>query len=282
MDVLVRGARDEDKEPVLEFTKDTWEWGDYIKDVWDKWLHDENGKLLVAEVDKKPIGILHISFLPDNSAWLEGLRVHKEYRRRGIAKRLNQKAFEIIRKKGINAVRLVIVSWNKPSVNLAIKLGFNVACRYISFWLRYNFLPNITSDNIAIQVINDKLEIWKRIMKYLGEKCNLIAYRWEWVKAEPDTIEYALQNDIWTCSLVNGKAIIYKVEENRGISIKFIENIELKTLLSFFNYVRKQYNLKENFHINVVLPETHPFAKEFYMLPNYEKETFLIFELKVQ
>ncbi|MHA1677037.1 MAG: hypothetical protein ACTSU6_07665, partial [Candidatus Njordarchaeales archaeon] len=137
-------------------------------------------------------------------------------------------------------------------------------------------------DNITIQVINDKLEIWKRIMKYLREKCNLIAYRWEWVKAEPDTIGYALQNDIWTCSLVNGKAIIYKVEENRGISIKFIEDIELKTLLSFFNYIRKQHNLKENFHISVVLPETHPFAKEFYMLPNYEKETFLIFELKVQ
>jgi hypothetical protein len=45
----IRAATKADKEEVLRFCIDTFEWGDYIDQVWDLWYSDRNGVLLVAE-----------------------------------------------------------------------------------------------------------------------------------------------------------------------------------------------------------------------------------------
>ena len=37
---IVRPARAVDKDAVLAFTQNTWEWGDYISYVWEQWLAD--------------------------------------------------------------------------------------------------------------------------------------------------------------------------------------------------------------------------------------------------
>ena len=56
----VRRAREEDRDAVLAFSSQTWEWGDYIAYVWDEWLHDENGALFVATLDRQPVGIANL------------------------------------------------------------------------------------------------------------------------------------------------------------------------------------------------------------------------------
>ena len=38
---------------VLRFCVNTFEWGDYIDQVWDFWISDRNGVLLVAEHDEE-------------------------------------------------------------------------------------------------------------------------------------------------------------------------------------------------------------------------------------
>jgi hypothetical protein len=47
--VKIRFALPSDKENVLRFCANTFEWGDYIDQVWDSWYLDQNGVLLVAE-----------------------------------------------------------------------------------------------------------------------------------------------------------------------------------------------------------------------------------------
>src|SRR5256885_13713219 len=90
MDQLaVRAARQEDREAVLAFCAATWEWGDYIEDVWDRWLNDPKGSLFVATLDGQPVGISHMQMLTPTDAWLEGLRVDPDYRQQGIAKALS-------------------------------------------------------------------------------------------------------------------------------------------------------------------------------------------------
>jgi len=48
----IRPAAKADKEEVLKFCIDTFEWGDYIDQVWDLWYSDRNGVLLLAEDQK--------------------------------------------------------------------------------------------------------------------------------------------------------------------------------------------------------------------------------------
>ena len=49
----IRHATESDKGEVLRFCANTFEWGDYIDQVWDFWISDRNGVLLVAEHDEE-------------------------------------------------------------------------------------------------------------------------------------------------------------------------------------------------------------------------------------
>lgn len=85
----VRRVREGDRGFVLGYCQDTFGWGDYIGDVWDDWQSD--GGFLACEdcapassSPPGPVGVCHMHMSP-GQAWIEGIRVHPQHRRRGIA-----------------------------------------------------------------------------------------------------------------------------------------------------------------------------------------------------
>ena len=117
--MIIRKANNNDKNEVLKFCKNTFSWGDYIHTVWDTWLNDPYGLLLVLEIyDKdqklKPIAISHIIRCPNNFLWIEGIRVNQKYRRQGIASSLLKYMIDIGLKMG-NKEANAIVSFNNLS-----------------------------------------------------------------------------------------------------------------------------------------------------------------------
>jgi RimJ/RimL family protein N-acetyltransferase len=117
--VDIRPASAEDREAVLEFCENTWEWGDYIEHVWDKWLHDANGRLFVAVVDERPVGLTHMQMMSETEAWLEGWRVDPRYRQRGLARELNLAAQAEAMRRGATTVRLATEAKNTRSRHLS-------------------------------------------------------------------------------------------------------------------------------------------------------------------
>src|SRR5579859_2449983 len=114
----VRRAREEDREAVLAFCDQTWEWGDYIAYVWDEWLHAENGVLLVATLDGQPVGIANLRMLTAGEAWLEGMRVDPAHRQHGIANALFEAQIaEALRRNALTA-RLITESTNTAAIRL--------------------------------------------------------------------------------------------------------------------------------------------------------------------
>ena len=81
----LREAESSDKSQILEFCKNTFSWGDYISDVWDYWSLE--GNLLVLTENKIPVAISHGSF-NEKQLWIEGIRVDKNFRRKGFARHL--------------------------------------------------------------------------------------------------------------------------------------------------------------------------------------------------
>lgn len=117
--VEIRPASEDDRDAVLEFCENTWEWGDYIEHVWDNWLHDGNGRLFVAVVDGCPVGLTHMQMMSETEAWLEGLRVDPRYRQRGLARELNLAAQAEAMRRGATTVRLATEANNTRSRHLS-------------------------------------------------------------------------------------------------------------------------------------------------------------------
>jgi ribosomal protein S18 acetylase RimI-like enzyme len=122
--LTIRLAQPEDKAAVLAFCAQTWEWGDYIADVWDQWLTDPGGKLLVAVLDGRPVGLEHLRLLAPGECWLEGMRVDPVVRGQGIAGRLNEYAMQEARKQGATVARLATHAENVVAQRLLERSGF--------------------------------------------------------------------------------------------------------------------------------------------------------------
>ncbi len=118
-EVVIRQARAEDREAVLAFCAHTWDWGDYIERVWDEWLHNPAGLLLVALMGDQPVGLLHMQMLNETEAWQEGMRIDPAYRKQGIAKQMSMEASAEAMRRGATVVRLLIESTNVPSISMA-------------------------------------------------------------------------------------------------------------------------------------------------------------------
>lgn len=128
--IHIRPARAEDKDAVLAFCRNTFSWGDYIADVWDDWLTLADGQLLVATNDGQPIGIVHVALLKENVAWMEGMRVHPDYRRQGVASMLDARAVEFARKCGCTAARLVTSTKNIAAQSMLESSNYQRVARF--------------------------------------------------------------------------------------------------------------------------------------------------------
>lgn len=120
----IRVARQEDREAILAFCANTWEWGDYIEYVWDEWLDKPEGVLFVATVDGQPVGIAHIRMLNKTDAWLEGMRVDPAYRHHGLATALHNATLLEAMRRGATSARLITESTNTASISLTERSFF--------------------------------------------------------------------------------------------------------------------------------------------------------------
>ncbi len=114
----IRPAQAQDKDTVLAFCQNTWDWGDYIDRVWDDWLVDPQGKLFVAVTDGRPSGVTHLRMINETDAWLEGLRVDPSYRHQGIAVQLHMAMIEEALRRGATNARLTTESTNTGAIHI--------------------------------------------------------------------------------------------------------------------------------------------------------------------
>lgn len=95
--------------------------GDYINDIGEKYM--DLGNVYVAETDHI-IGFQHIQDVPDGSIYLSGLRILKEYRRRGIAGGMIETVNREWAERGKKYARALVEVDNAPSLALMSELGF--------------------------------------------------------------------------------------------------------------------------------------------------------------
>lgn len=123
-ELIVRRARPEDRDAVLAFCAHTWDDGDYIEDVWDEWLAEEDGALLVGVLDGRPVALERVRMVSKDEAWLEGMRVDPAYRRHGFGRVMVSRGLVTARELGATVARLLTSSTNVASQGLVERFGF--------------------------------------------------------------------------------------------------------------------------------------------------------------
>lgn len=156
----IRKAKNSDKKEVLNFCKNTFDWGDYIDRVWDFWENDSSGLLLVYEfydndkLESLPIAISHISVCPNNLLWIEGMRVNRKYRNQGISSSLLKYMLDFGLEKGLKEANAIVSFSNIASQKMLEKQGF-----YQLFKLKYYSIELKKIDKTRYSSMQIKLKL---------------------------------------------------------------------------------------------------------------------------
>ncbi|HEC83492.1 MAG TPA: GNAT family N-acetyltransferase, partial [Firmicutes bacterium] len=131
----LRDARNADKKVVLDFCRNTWPgYGDFIPQVWDRWIRQRRGRFIVAELEGQPVGIAKITDFGYGEIWLEGLRVDPRHRRKGIARAINREVLRTLKLIKPRVARFCTAQSNRASRKIGSQYGFSVIARFRYYW----------------------------------------------------------------------------------------------------------------------------------------------------
>jgi ribosomal protein S18 acetylase RimI-like enzyme len=131
--VVCRPALAKDKAEVMEISSHIWEGGDYLPHVWDEWLADPEGMLGVAELTGRVVGVFKLTKFQVDEWYMEGLRVHPDFRDRGVASHIQNYILETWRRMGGGVVRLVTASSNVKVHHMCEQSGFKRIAEFIPY-----------------------------------------------------------------------------------------------------------------------------------------------------
>lgn len=129
MALEIRPARPEDQDAVGAFCSTIWAGQDYVPRLWEEWLHDPQGLLLVATWEEVPVAVARAAFYSPGEAWMEGMRVDPEYRRQGISGALSGALLEACRQRGARVARLMTMWNNTPVHRICQHLGLELVLK---------------------------------------------------------------------------------------------------------------------------------------------------------
>ena len=302
----IRPATKEDKEEVLRFCIDTFEWGDYIVQVWDLWHSDRNGVLLVAEEEeysvhnKKQtyvIAVSHVYLCPNKrNVWLEGIRVNPNYRRRSVATQLLYKMISYGKEQGAIEASAIVADNNIASQLMMERNGFAA----ISKWSFYSVdkIPRRV-DKVKPRSKVATFKDTKMISNYLRRsevyksagKTYVNSWRWYYLDLYSSTLADLIKNEkvlVIGNDPIEGIAIIDKERHwnknnNNTFQIVYLDASDaslLKDLISFaINLIYSEDAIYDR--IQVYSPQTSYVPTVMEQVGLERSEQFLLYKREI-
>ncbi len=194
-DFFVRPAQPADREPVLGFCEHTWaEHGDYIADVWDEWIGEQEGHFLVGELFGNPVAIGKITVLSPGEVWLEGMRIAPNVRRKGIATAFMREQQPFLAQTHPRVIRLATSSNNVAIHHLMGKRGY----RHVATFEHIHAPATGSETTPALQPLSPAdapsiAEILDRSNSFASAH-HLYAQGWRWAELHREQLDAHLQD----------------------------------------------------------------------------------------
>jgi len=197
MDYVIRPARAEDVASIAEWTKDTFDWGDYVAGMLPTWPEDPDSLVIVCVLDQVPVALARAQMLSAGEAWLSAARVQPDHRRVGMASAMNDHGVAWARSKGAVIVRLAIEEGNEAAVSQVSKSGYRGPVPWAH--AEIDVAPGQRLDpgerlKLALAIDADAAwTFWAQSELALAGR-ELIADGWRWRRARRDDLDTALDN----------------------------------------------------------------------------------------
>jgi N-acetylglutamate synthase-like GNAT family acetyltransferase len=135
MPVKIRRLRSSDLDDVLEISRHVWEGHDYVPLVFEQWLKDKSSYFFGVEVDGRVVAVANLHVIENKrTGWMEGLRVHPDFRGRGYASDLTRFLVQKGEDSGVDRLRYTTGENNAASLKLASNAGFSRLLDKAVFW----------------------------------------------------------------------------------------------------------------------------------------------------
>jgi len=299
----IRPAKKADKEEVLRFCTDTFDWGDYIEEVWDLWRLDQNGVLLVAEEaeygsnqkQSSVIAVSHASLCPNKkNIWLEGIRVNPNFRRRSVATQLLNKMISYGRKQGAGEASAMVADNNIASQLMMERNGFAV----ISKWSYYSGkIPKreIRPTRSKIATLKDIERICNylrqsQIFKSSGERY-VNSWRWYYLDLYSNTLADLIKNEkvlVIGNDPIEGVTIINKDRfwnrnNNTTLQLVYLDASNVSVLEDIISFVLNLIHSEGSIYdrIQVYSPQTASVSKVMQELEIERSDQFLLYKREI-
>jgi ribosomal protein S18 acetylase RimI-like enzyme len=194
--VEIRPAQPEDKVPVLAFSQQSFDWGDYIEHVWDDWISDPSGELVVATQDDVPVGVAFVTMLTETEAWYQGVRVAPEMRGQGIGTALTRHCAHRARELGAEVVRAIVEGSNAASQTMMQRAGYVQVGAFAVFTAE---TAEVTADQYVGPLISqpgpdrlDAIWAWLESSNLVSLNGGLLLDGWRGVALTDERLNYVL------------------------------------------------------------------------------------------
>lgn len=210
METHVRPLRQDDIEDVLAISKQIWHGHDYVPGVIEDWLKDPNSYTIGVVVDGTLIGISNLRLIENGkTGWMEGLRVHPDYRGKGYANLLTDGLVEHAISVGVPRLRYTTVVENKASMALASRAGLEEVFRMIVFWAEIpgsiDERQSIAIDQVSAEEIIESMDEYAGIMP-----APIIIYDWKAKDLTAESLrELGEERSFWETKIDTGRALSF-------------------------------------------------------------------------
>jgi GNAT superfamily N-acetyltransferase len=190
---IFRDALPEDREEIMALADAASEGGDYVHWVFERWVSDPGGRFLaVVDAESGRIAAIDkLTMLSPREGWFEGLRVHPDFRGRGLYTQIERHMIREARRLGARVIRFLTRTDNYPVHRNAFRHGFDMRL-VVRGWTWSS--PDETSSKSPLTEQSETVPL-----RPASQDEASILYGW-WKRTEPGHATGGLLNRGWSFS----------------------------------------------------------------------------------
>jgi N-acetylglutamate synthase-like GNAT family acetyltransferase len=203
---------------IIEICKRTWNGHDHLPHMINEWLDNTSCHPFVLEQDTNIVGVANIHVIDNGTtAWMEGLRIHPEYRKKGFGEQLTTYLVDVAKSLKVKRLRLVTNGDNIASLKLAAGAGMKQIAEYAVFWKGFRRNSKWTNNVIPITKMDSESVISFMKNNPTLVPINAIIRHWDIFDATPKKIRDLGKNGTYLGGANEfGAALSFGIEQSNS------------------------------------------------------------------